>query len=119
MTDYNQALLRASTESKRVLLDFTGSDWCGWCKRLHSEIFQTQQFRDYAGENLVLVELDFPRNKHQSRELKEQNRKLQQKFGISGFPTLIILDSTGNKIGQMGYMRGGPVPFLTALDEIR
>ncbi len=71
-----------------VLLDFTGSDWCGWCIKLQKETFSKPEFQKFAAESLVLVELDFPRGKEQSEELKKQNQELAEKFGIQGFPTL-------------------------------
>ena len=89
--DYEKALARAKTEKKLVLLDFTGSDWCGWCIKLEKEVFSKPEFKTYAKENLVLVEVDFPQGKRQSAKLKAQNEKLQKEFGIQGYPTLIVL----------------------------
>ena len=56
------AIQQAKKENKAVLVNFTGSDWCSWCKRLSAEVFQQKEFEDYAKENLVLVMLDFPKN---------------------------------------------------------
>lgn len=117
-TDYEAALKQAKAENKDVLIDFTGSDWCGWCIKLSDEILDKPAFKDYAKENLILVYIDFPKSKEQSKELVAQNKELAKKFGVRGFPTLIILDSDGDKIGQMGYMRGGPKPFLEALEKV-
>src|SRR5687767_6717334 len=86
--DYEKALAKAKAENKMVLLDFTGSDWCGWCIKLDKEVFSKKEFKDYAKENLVLVEVDFPQGKNQSKKLKEQNAKLKQEFGVRGFPTI-------------------------------
>ena len=117
LTDYNAALAQAKAENKKVFIDFTGSDWCGWCIKLEKEILSTPEFAEYAAKNLVLVQADFPRSKPQSPELKAQNQKLQQQYQIRGYPTLIILNSQGSKIGQMGYMDGGPKPFLNELSK--
>src|SRR5882672_6835374 len=73
LTDAKKAQEQAKAEKKLVLLDFTGSDWCGWCIRLNKEVFSKPEFQDYAAKNLVLVEVDFPRSKTQSAELKAQN----------------------------------------------
>ena len=74
--NFEQAQARAKAENKPMLLDFTGSDWCGWCIRLDKEVFSQTEFKAYAAESLVLVELDFPRGKAQSAEIKAQNKAL-------------------------------------------
>ena len=82
--DYAKALEQAKTEHKKVLLDFTGSDWCGWCKKIDAEVFETQKFKDYAAKHLVLVKLDFPHSTPQSDEIKAQNKKLRAEHKVSG-----------------------------------
>ncbi len=119
LTDYGAAKSQAKSGNKLVLLDFTGSDWCGWCKRLNAEVFSKPQFQDYAAKNLVLVELDFPRYKQQSDTVKKQNMQLASEFQIEGFPTVIVLDSAGKKVGELGYMQGGPDAFIAALERLR
>jgi thioredoxin-related protein len=117
--DYDKALAKAKTEKKMVLLDFTGSDWCSWCMKLDKEVFSKKEFKDYAKENLVLVEVDFPNAKRQTKKLKEQNEKLKTEHSIQGFPTMIVLNSEGEKVGQLGYMAGGPAPFIEKLDALK
>ncbi len=119
LTDYDTAKTKAKSDHKFVLLDFTGSDWCGWCKRLKAEVFSKPQFQEYAAKNLVLVELDFPRTKEQSDAVKRQNMKLASEYQIEGFPTLIVLNSEGKKVGELGYMEGGPDAFIALLEKIR
>ena len=114
--DYKKALARAKTEKKLVLLDFTGSDWC---IKLEKEVFSKSEFKTYARENLVLVEVDFPQGKRQTAKLKAQNEKLQKEFGIQGYPTLIVLNSEGKKVAQLGYEAGGPTPFVAKLKELQ
>ncbi len=97
-TDYAEALKTAASEEKMVLLDFTGSDWCPPCKMLHSEILTKDDFKEFADENLVLVELDYPNAKPQSDELKKQNAELAETYSIEGYPTLIVLDSEGKEV---------------------
>jgi len=117
--DYAKAVAQAKTEKKMVLLDFTGSDWCGWCIKLDKEVFSKPEFKSYAKDNLVLVEVDFPQGKRQTKKLKEQNEKLKQEHGIKGYPTIIVLNSEGKKVGQLGYMEGGPKAFNAKLDELK
>lgn len=106
------AIQQAKTENKAVLVNFTGSDWCIWCKRLSSEVFQQKAFQKYADESLVLVKLDFPRNIEQSAETQNYNRNLAQKYGIQGFPTILIFNSQGKMVAQTGYQPGGPDKYI-------
>ncbi len=117
--NYDKALAQAKTEKKMVLLDFTGSDWCGWCMKLDKEVFSTPAFKSYAKGNLVLVEVDFPHGKRQTKKLQEQNDKLKTEHGVTGFPTIMVLNSDGTKVGQLGYMEGGPKAFIAELDKLK
>jgi len=118
ITDFEAALKQAKAENKAVFIDFTGSDWCGWCIRLDEEILSKPAFEEYAKENLVRVYLDFPRGKPQSEALKQQNKALAEAFGVRGFPTVYVLDSDGEPIGRMGYQKGGPKPFIAELKKM-
>lgn len=115
--DYKASLATAAKEHKNVLLDFTGSDWCGWCIKLQKETFNQPAFKDYADKNLVLVTIDFPQGKSQSPEIKKQNDALQQQYQVQGFPTLVLLDPQGKVIKQQsGYIPGGPAGFIAWLN---
>ena len=116
-SDYSAAVAKARTEKKALLINFTGSDWCGWCVRLHKEVFSQREFDQYAADNLILVEIDFPRRKKQSAALRAANEQLARKFGVEGFPTLILLNSEGKRIGQLGYEPGGPAAFIASLQK--
>ena len=107
-----QAVAQAKKENKAVLVNFTGSDWCIWCKRLNSEVFTQKEFEDYAKNNLVLVKLDFPRDIPQTNETKLYNNTLAQKFGIQGFPTILIMNSKGELVAKTGYQPGGPTKYV-------
>lgn len=115
VTNYEQALKDAKASGKTVLLNFTGSDWCGWCIRLHNEVFAKPEFVDYAAKNLICVKLDFPRRTALDPALASQNEKLAQRFGITGFPTIILTDGTGQPIARTGYQAGGPVNYVNHL----
>ena len=117
--DYAASLAKAKADGKMVLLDFTGSDWCGWCKKLKAEVFSTDDFANYAKTNLVLVEVDFPRNKQLSAAQTTANMALQAKYSVQGYPTIIVLNSQGTKVAQLGYQPGGPKPFIARLDKVK
>ena len=120
LNDYKKAQQEAKASNKLLLLDFTGSDWCGWCKKFDKEILSQSQFKDYARENLVLVELDFPRAKQQSLELRKQNQELAHQFEVQGFPTIVVLDGDGQKLWQYdGYFPDGPAAFIAQLEKLR
>jgi thioredoxin-related protein len=119
LTNFEDAKAQAHTGHKMLLMNFTGSDWCPPCILLHRQILSQPEFADYAAKNLVLMEVDFPRTKEQSAELKAANEKLAEQYGIYGFPTEIVLDSNGKKMGELGYMPGGPQAFITALEKLR
>jgi len=107
-----KAVEQAKKENKTVLVNFTGSDWCIWCKRLGAEVFQQKEFEEYAKESLVLVMLDFPKDIEQTEATKAYNNNLAQKYGIEGFPTILIIDSQGKLVAQTGYQPGGAVKYV-------
>jgi len=118
VTDYAGARVEARATNRKVFVLFTGSDWCIWCKRLEGEILSQPAFAEFARDNLVLVKLDFPNHSPQPPELKAQNQKLAQHYGIRGYPTVVVLNSAGAKVGEMGYMKGGPEPFVAQLKRL-
>ena len=119
LTDLPKAEAKAKAENKLIMMDFTGSDWCPWCIKLDKEVFSTPEFIQYAGKNIVPVKVDFPRAKKQSAELKKANQQLQEKYKIEGYPTVVVLDKNGKKVGELGYEAGGPKPFIEKLDKMR
>ncbi len=103
-TDYNAALAQAKTQNKLVLLDFTGSDWCGYCKLLEKDALSQQKFKDFADTNYILVRVDFPRQTTLPDDLKQQNESLKGQFKVHIYPTLIVLNGDGTEVGrQEGY----------------
>ena len=120
LTDYKQAQQEAKAGNKFLLLNFTGSDWCGWCKKFDKEVLLQPEFKDYARDNLVVVELDFPRGKPQTPELRKQNQELAQQYEIVGFPTIVVLSADGQKLWRYdGYFPDGPAAFIAQLQKLR
>jgi protein disulfide-isomerase len=118
-TNVTKAIEVSNKTKKPLLLFFTGSDWCGWCIRLQKEVLKTPEFAIWAKENVVLVELDYPRKSPQTDAIKKQNNELQMAFGIQGFPTIILANGITKDgkvnfegIGSTGYVAGGPVAWL-------
>lgn len=115
ITDYNSALKQARAEGKLVLINFTGSDWCGWCMKLKAEVFDKAEFADFANANLVLLEVDFPRRKAQSEQQRMNNSILQTKYRVEGYPTLFIANDSGRPMRMLGYVTGGPRAFIAEM----
>jgi len=118
-TNYAEALQTAKETNRPILIDFTGSDWCGWCMKLDEEVFSQPEFIEFATQNLVLFKADFPSKKvEQPAELKEQNTALLKKHGIEGFPTILLIDGEENVIAETGYQDGGAVKYVEHLREL-
>ncbi len=124
-TDMNKATEMSLKTKKPLLLFFTGSDWCGWCIRLQKEVLKTPEFATWAKENVVLVELDFPRRSPMTPELQKQNMEMQQAFQVQGYPTVWITKAarkdgklTFEKMGSTGYVAGGPAKWLEGANKI-
>ena len=114
-TDYKAALAQAKAQKKMVLLDFTGSDWCGYCKLLDKEVLSQSSFKDFADRNYIQVTVDFPHQKQLPDDLKQQNDTLGKQFSIEGYPTLIVLDADGKELGrQVGYDPGSGADAVIA-----
>ncbi|MEC7840449.1 MAG: thioredoxin family protein [Chlamydiota bacterium] len=106
-TSYEEALEQSKMESKPVILFFTGSDWCTWCKKLEEESLDTNEFAQSAGDKFIFLLLDYPMRSRQTAGLIEQNKQLQQKFEVKSFPSLILMSPNGKQIGITGYRKGG------------
>jgi thioredoxin-related protein len=109
LTDLDQAMEQAKKRDLPVMVVFSGSDWCGWCKRLDAEVFQQQEFQDYARTHVIPVMLDTPRSQLSAKP----HQVIMEKYGVQGFPSVIVLDKEGNQINKGGYVRGGPSAFIS------
>ncbi len=106
-TDFQKAAQEAKQQRKPMIVYFTGSDWCGWCKKMDQEIFSTPQFIQEVGSKFVFVKLDFPMNKKLPEDQMQQNAQLKQRYGVTGYPTVVVLDPSGSFVGETGYRAGG------------
>jgi len=119
LTDFDKAKEMAKEKDRHILIDFSGSDWCGWCIKLDKEVFQKEAFKDYANENLVLMLADFPRDKSgQSDDVQKQNKELAEKFGVRGFPTVFLLAPSGEIVAKTGYREGGPEAYVEHIKQL-
>ena len=116
--DFDEALKQAKESGKYVLVDFSGSDWCGWCVKLDKEVFSRKEFKDFAKDNLVCVILDFPRQKPQSNKRRETNNILMEKYKVQGFPTVLLFNPQGDVAAQTGYQAGGPEEYAKHLQAL-
>ncbi len=115
--DFDEAAAVARAEGKDLLVDFTGSDWCGWCIRLHDEVFQYDTFLEPVRENYILVALDFPNGEEAKAAVPnpERNGELQEKYEVRGFPTILVMNPDGEVFAQMGYAAGGPEKYVESM----
>jgi protein disulfide-isomerase len=114
-TDYAKAAAQAKAANRYMVLDFSGSDWCGWCIRLEKEVFSKKAFDRFSRENLVCVLVDFPRGRQLKKSLRAQNDELKKKYAIRGFPTVLVLSPNGDLVGRTGYKEGGPDGYIAHL----
>lgn len=113
--DYEAAVAQARRENKPLLLDFTGSDWCVWCHRLEAEVFSQPAFKNGAPQKYVLVKLDFPRAKPQTEAVRRRNQDLAARYGVEGYPTILLVDAQGRVFGRTGYQAGGAEAYMSHL----
>lgn len=88
---------------------------------MDKEVFSKKEFTDYAKKNLALVKVDFPKKKAISPSLKQANEQLMRTFKVSGFPTMLVLDSEGKELGRDddGYQGGGPKAVIAFLEKLK
>ncbi len=118
MTDFEKAKEEAAKRNVPILIDFSGSDWCGWCIKLDKEVFSQAEFKAYAKDNLVLFLADFPSQKPQSEIVKKQNDKLSEQYAPQGFPTVLLVDAEGQELGRTGYQPGGAAAYVEHLKSL-
>ncbi len=125
LVDLDEAYAQSLKEHKPILANFTGSDWCGWCKKLDADVFTTPDFKAWAQKNVVLLEVDFPRRKQLPEKNQQQNAAMAQSLGITGYPTIWMLNISRepennrfkiDPIGKTGYAKT-PAEFIGVLNN--
>jgi thioredoxin-related protein len=119
-SDYAGSKKLAAESKKDLLIDFTGSDWCGWCIKLNDEVFKHDEFKNGVKDSFVLVELDYPKDKSKLTEaVQKQNEVLNEKYAVQGYPTILLCDAEGRPYAATGYEKGGPADYVTHLNKLR
>jgi len=109
-TNVDNAVNLSVESGKPLFFFFTGSDWCGWCKKLQKDVFFKDEFKKWAKKSVILVELDFPRRTKLDETTQKQNRKLAGMFGVRGYPTIkAISRHTAHNI-MSGCKKGLVIP---------
>lgn len=117
LVDLQEAYQLSKETGKPIMANFTGSDWCGWCKRLTANVFSKPQFKEWAEDNVVLLELDFPRRKEIPNEIRQQNYSLQQAFKVRGYPTVWVFHLDKNEKGQFAIQALGKTGYTPTVEQ--
>jgi thioredoxin-related protein len=119
-SDYEASKKLAAGSKKDILIDFTGSDWCGWCIKLDDEVFKHDAFKAGVKDSFVLVELDYPNDKSKLSEATvKQNEQLGEKYAVQGYPTILLCDAEGRPYASTGYQPGGPEKYVEHLSGLK
>ena len=118
VVDLEYAKKVAAEKDIKLFLFFTGSDWCVWCQRLVEEVFSDENFQKELVKRFVPVKIDFPRGVRFPEEITLANRALSERYGVRGFPTVVLADADGSPFGVAGYAPGGPEKYLNSLDNV-
>ncbi len=113
------AYAESKKTGKPIMANFTGSDWCGWCKRLDKSVFHQPGFAKWADENVVLLELDFPRRFKVPEAIAQQNRGLQQSFQVRGYPSIWLFDLDKDDTGKFNISALGKTGYTKTLGEFQ
>jgi thioredoxin-related protein len=115
--DVDAAKALAKEKGLPLLLDFTGSDWCGWCKLMDRQVFAQDAWREWAATSIVLATIDFPADEDLVPErFRARNRALSDEYGVEGYPTYVLLSADGEEIGRLGASRDAtPAKFVAEI----
>ncbi|MBP8724848.1 MAG: thioredoxin family protein [Saprospiraceae bacterium] len=118
LVSLDEAFAQSKKTGKPIMANFTGSDWCGWCKRLSKAVFVHDEFKTWAKKNVVLLELDFPRSFAVPDKIRDQNYSLQQSFGVRGYPTIWVFDvDKDKKTNQYSFSALGKTGYTATVKE--
>lgn len=117
--DWDQAIKLAEQTNRPLLVNFTGSDWCIWCQRLEDEVFSQPDFASWASPRFVGVRLDYPQSRSLPDEVAAQNAQLRQQYSdlVKAFPTVLVVSPSGEVVGKLGYVQGGPDAWIARLES--
>lgn len=118
LTDMAEAKRQAAEKKLPILADFTGSDWCHWCKLLDAEVFETREFVNWSATHVILLKVDFPHSTEQAPAVKQQNQQLAEQYRIDSFPTILLLAADGTVLGKTGYGEGGPAVWISQAEDL-
>ena len=118
LTDFMTAQQESQEKKRPILAAFVGSDWCPWCQKLESEIFNQPEFKDFVRDRFILFQADFPKHKELPAELKNQNQELMKQYAVKKFPTVLFLDVEGKEIARTGFRYGGAETYVKHLKEL-
>ncbi len=119
-TDFEMAKKRAQEKNQKIILVFSGSDWCAPCMKLEREIWNSETFKDYSKENFTLLKADFPKRKKNAlnEDLQEHNNLLAERYNKNGFfPLVVVLDKEGKPLGQVGYEKTTPKEYIKLINS--
>jgi protein disulfide-isomerase len=117
LEDYDRAVQQAKDSRRPVLINFTGSDWCGYCMALHEEVFDTGVFATWAKHHVVLLECDFPRTRRLEAAQVRQNNELAMRFDIHQVPTIVVISAQGEELARSGYDSGGAQAWINDIQD--
>jgi thioredoxin-related protein len=120
-TNFEEAKKEASDQNKKILLVFSGSDWCAPCIKLDNVVWKSDAFKSESEKNWVIYKADFPKKKANqlTTELAESNNKLAEKYNKSGsFPLVILLDKTGKVIGMTGFKNVSASEYIQLIHSL-
>ena len=120
LTNFDEAKQVAKNNSQKIILVFSGSDWCAPCIKLENEIWKSEEFKTYSKSNFVMLRADFPRRKKNAlpEELQEHNNNLAEKYNKNGFfPFVVVLDENGKVLGETGYKKTTPNTYIKLLSS--
>ena len=117
MVDLDEAYAASKTSGKPIMANFTGSDWCGWCKRLTAAVFSKPEFKEWADDNVILLELDFPRRTQIPDKYRQQNAQLQNAFRVTGFPTIWVFNVDKDDAGKFKIDALGKTGYAPSVNE--
>ncbi len=119
-TDFEEAKTVATSQNKKIILVFSGSDWCAPCMKLEREIWNSEIFKDYAEDNYILLKADFPKRKKNALTniQQEHNNSLAEHYNKNGyFPLVVVMDNKGKALGEVGYKKIDVNAYIKLLDS--